>query len=156
VAKIPEFVKQGITVGLGADGAPCNNTLDIFHELRLAALIHLPRVGPTGFSALSALELATVNGAKALGLESEVGSIEVGKRADLTCIELSPTNATPVSNDPVATLVYCAQSKDVRHVMVDGRMVVKDRRVLSMDTVAVRRAAQDHARRLLASLDETE
>lgn len=153
VAKIPELVAQGITVGLGADGAPCNNTLDIFHELRLAALIHLPRVGPTGFSALEALELATVNGARALGLEAEVGSIEVGKRADLTVVDLSGTHLTPVSDDPVATVVYAAQSRDVRHVIIDGRVVLRDRTPVTVDPVAVRTNAAAHARRLLAQLD---
>jgi 5-methylthioadenosine/S-adenosylhomocysteine deaminase len=153
IAKVPELVQQGITVGLGADGAPCNNTLDIFHELRLAALMHLPRVGPTGFSALQALELATVNGARALGLEDEVGSIEVGKKADLTFIDVSGTHLTPVSNDPVATVVYAAQSRDVRHVMVDGRLLLFHRTPQTLDAVAVRKSAVSHARRLLQALD---
>ncbi len=152
VAKIPELVKQGVTVGLGADGAPCNNTLDIFHELRQAALIHLPRVGPTGFSAMQALELATVNGAKALGLH-DVGSIEVGKKADLTVVDLSAPHLTPVSNDPVATVVYAAQSRDVRHVIVDGHLVLRDRQPLTMDAAQVRREAHRHAARLLSQLD---
>jgi cytosine/adenosine deaminase-related metal-dependent hydrolase len=151
-AKIPELVQQGITVGLGADGAPCNNTLDIFHELRLAALIHLPRVGPTGFSAMQALELATVNGARALGLEHEVGSIEVGKKADLTLVDVGGTHLTPVSDDLVATVVYSAQSRDVRHVIIDGQVVLRDRRPTTLDPHAVRRAAQSHATRLLDRL----
>ncbi|MCA2981677.1 MAG: 5'-deoxyadenosine deaminase [Myxococcaceae bacterium] len=153
VAKVPELVEQGITVGLGADGAPCNNTLDIFHELRLAALMHLPRVGPTGFSAMRALELATVQGAKALGLEADIGSIEPGKKADLTFIDLSGPHLTPVSHDPVATLVYSAQSRDVRHVMVDGRLLLFNRRPQTMDAAAVRRSAVAHARRLLEQLE---
>jgi cytosine/adenosine deaminase-related metal-dependent hydrolase len=153
VAKIPELVKQGITVGLGADGAPCNNTLDIFHELRLAALIHLPRVGPTGFSAMQALELATVNGARALGLEHEIGSIEVGKKADLTLVDVSGAHLTPVSDDPVATIVYSAQARDVRHVIIDGAVVVRDRQPQLVNAPAIRRAASAHALRLLATLD---
>jgi 5-methylthioadenosine/S-adenosylhomocysteine deaminase len=152
VAKVPELVDQGITVGLGADGAPCNNTLDIFHELRLAALVHLPRVGPTGFPAMRALELATVQGAKALGLEADVGSIEPGKKADLTFIDLSGPHVTPVSDDPVATLVYAAQARDVRHVMVDGRLLLWNRRPQTLDAAAVRRSAVAHARRLLERL----
>jgi len=153
VAKVPELLQQGITVGLGADGAPCNNTLDIFHELRLAALVHLPRVGPTGFSAMQALELATVNGARALGLEHDVGSIEVGKKADLTLVDLSGAHLQPVSNDPVATIVYGAQAKDVRHVVIDGEVVLRDRVVQTMNAEQVRRQAVTHARRLLAALD---
>ena len=153
VAKIPELVEQGITVGLGADGAPCNNTLDIFHELRLAALIHLPRVGPTGFSAMKALELATVNGAKALGLEKDIGSIEVGKKADLTLVDVSGTHLTPISDDPVATIVYSAQSRDVRHVVIDGQIVLRDRVPQTMNVEAVRKSAATHAARLLKQLD---
>lgn len=153
VAKIPELVQQGVTVGLGADGAPCNNTLDIFHELRLAALIHLPRVGPTGFSAMKALELATVNGAKALGLEKDIGSIEVGKKADLTIVDVSGTHLTPISDDPVATIVYSAQSRDVRHVVIDGQVVLRDRIPQTMNPEAVRKSAATHAARLLKQLD---
>lgn len=153
VAKIPELVEQGITVGLGADGAPCNNTLDIFHELRLAALIHLPRVGPTGFSAMKVLELATINGARALGLEGEVGSIEPGKKADLTFVDVSGAHLTPVSNDPVATIVYSAQSRDVRHVIIDGQIVLRDRLPTTLNARAVRANAVSHATRLLAKIE---
>jgi cytosine/adenosine deaminase-related metal-dependent hydrolase len=153
VAKIPELVEQGITVGLGADGAPCNNTLDIFHELRLAALIHLPRVGPTGFSAMKVLELATINGARALGLEGEIGSIEPGKKADLTFVDVSGTHLTPVSNDPVATIVYSAQSRDVRHVIIDGEIVLRDRLPVTLSARAVRASAVTHATRLLAKIE---
>lgn len=153
VAKIPELVQQGITVGLGADGAPCNNTLDIFHELRLAALIHLPRVGPTGFSAMKALELATVNGAKALGLEKHIGSIEPGKKADLTLVDVSGTHLTPISDDPVATIVYSAQSRDVRHVIIDGQVVLRDRVPQTLNAEVVRKSAASHAARLLKQLD---
>lgn len=152
VAKIPELVDQGITVGLGADGAPCNNNLDIFHELRLAALVHLPRVGPTGFSAMKALELATIGGARSLGLH-DVGSVEPGKKADLTIIDVSGPHLTPISSDPVATIVYAAQSRDVRHVIVDGRIVVRDRVPQTMDAAKIRAAAQTHAGRLLANLE---
>jgi cytosine/adenosine deaminase-related metal-dependent hydrolase len=152
MAKVPELMAQGITVGLGADGAPCNNTLDLFHELRLAALMHLPRVGPTGFSAMQAFELVTVNGARALGLEDQVGSIEVGKKADLTFIDVSGAHLTPVSDDPVATIVYSAQSRDVRHVMIDGRLVLRDRVPTTLDGAGVRKSAITHARRLLDAL----
>jgi cytosine/adenosine deaminase-related metal-dependent hydrolase len=152
VAKIPELVEQGITVGLGADGAPCNNNLDIFHELRLAALIHLPRVGPTGFSAMKALELATINGAHALGLH-DVGSVEVGKKADLALIDVSAPHLTPISNDPVATIVYSAQARDVRHVLIDGRVIVRDGVPQTFEPAKVRSNAQLQAARLLANLE---
>ena len=152
-AKIPELLQQRINVGLGADGAPCNNTLDIFVELRLAALIHLPRTGPTSLSALQALELATLNGAKALGLEGEVGVLQEGARADVITVDLSQVHSTPQSDDPVSTLVYSGQSRDVRDVIVDGRVLMRDRALYTMDEAAVLAAGREHAARLLAKLD---
>lgn len=152
-AKIPELLQQRINVGLGADGAPCNNNLDIFVELRLAALIHLPRTGPTSLSALQALELATLNGAKALGLEGEVGVLQEGARADVITVDLSQVHSTPQSDDPVSTLVYSGQSRDVRDVIVDGRVLMRDRALYTMDEAAVLAAGREHAARLLATLD---
>lgn len=152
-AKIPELLQQRINVGLGADGAPCNNNLDIFVELRLAALIHLPRTGPTSLSALQALELATLNGAKALGLEGEVGVLQEGARADVITVDLSQVHSTPQSDDPVSTLVYSGQSRDVRDVIVDGRVLMRDRALYTMDEAAVLAAGREHAARLLAKLD---
>ena len=105
IAPIPEMLAQGIHVALGADGAPCNNNLDGFVELRLAALLHKPRAGATAMPAATALELATLGGAAALGLEREIGSLEPGKRADLIVVEPRTPHATP-SFDPVSTLVY--------------------------------------------------
>ncbi len=125
IAPIPEMIRQGISVALGADGAPCNNNLDAFVELRLAALLHKPRVGADGFPAQLALDLATRGGAAALGLADSIGSIEVGKRADLVVLDTETLHATP-SPDPVSLVVYAAQSRDVRHVFVDGRWLVAD------------------------------
>jgi cytosine/adenosine deaminase-related metal-dependent hydrolase len=125
VAPVPEMRKRGINVAIGADGAPCNNNLDAFVELRLAALLHKPRVGPLGMTALEALELATLGGARALGLAGQIGSIEVGRKADVIVVDPRRAHMTPVV-DPVSTLVYAAQSRDVRHVLVDGRILVKD------------------------------
>lgn len=153
IAKIPELLGQGIVVGLGADGAPCNNNLDIFVELRLAALIHLPRTGPTSLSAMQALELATLNGAKALGLEGEIGCLVEGARADVITVDLSKAHATPNSGDPVATLVYAGQGQDVRDVIVDGRVLMRERRLLEVDEAAILEAARTASARLVAQLD---
>src|SRR6185369_7285196 len=109
IAPIPEMLAQGIHVALGADGAPCNNNLDGFVELRLAALLHKPRLGATAMPAMTALELATRGGAAALGLERENGSLEPGKRADLIVVDPRAPHATPTF-DPVSTIVYAAQS----------------------------------------------
>jgi cytosine/adenosine deaminase-related metal-dependent hydrolase len=152
IAKVPELLAQGVVVGLGADGAPCNNNLDIWVELRLAALLHLPRGGPTALSALQVLELATVNGARALGLEGEVGAVTEGFKADLTLVDLSGPHLTPVAGDLVSTLVYSAQSRDVTDVVVNGQVVVRGRKVLTLDAAAVRARAAAQAQRLLADL----
>lgn len=150
---MPELLKQGITVGLGADGAPCNNNLDIFVELRLAALIHLPRTGPTSLSAMQALELATLNGAKALGLEGQIGVLQEGAKADVISVDLSGAHATPNSSDPVATLVYAGQSQDVRDVIVDGQILMRDRALRTLDDAQIRKAAREASARLVAQLD---
>jgi cytosine/adenosine deaminase-related metal-dependent hydrolase len=155
IARVPELLAQGVPVGLGADGAPCNNNLDLWVELRLAALLHLPRVGPTGFPAMRALELATLNGARALGLEGVVGAVREGFKADLTLVDLEASHLTPVAGDLVSTLVYSAQSRDVTDVVVNGEVVVKNRRVLTLDARAVRARAKAHADRLLADLGES-
>jgi 5-methylthioadenosine/S-adenosylhomocysteine deaminase len=125
IAPIPEMLAQGIHVALGADGAPCNNNLDGFLELRLAALLHKPRAGATAMPAATVLELATRGGAAALGLEDEVGALEPGRRADLIVVDPRTAHATP-SFDAVSTLVYACQSRDVRDVLVDGRILVRD------------------------------
>ena len=148
LAKIPELLAEGIPVSLGADGAPCNNNLDLFTEMRLAALIHKPRAGPLALPPMQVLEMATLGGARALGLQDEIGSLEVGKRADLTVVDLSEVHAVPSGGDVVAQLVYSGRASDVRHVFIDGRHVMCDRVLLTLDerTVAARAAA--HSRRL--------
>lgn len=153
VAKVPELLKQGINVGLGADGAPCNNNLDIFVELRLAALIHLPRTGPTSLSAMQVLELATLNGAKALGLEGEVGVLQEGAKADVITVDLSQAHSTPRSDDPVSTLVYSAQGSDVRDVIVDGQVLMRQRQLLKVDERQILESARLHANRLISKLE---
>jgi cytosine/adenosine deaminase-related metal-dependent hydrolase len=148
VAPIPEMLAAGCRVGLGADGAPCNNRLDAFTEMRLAALIQKPRLGPDALPAAQALELATLGGARALGLEAEIGSIEGGKRADLVVLDLNGPHAQPDEADLVSRVVYSARASDVRHVLVDGRVVVKDGVLKTASLEEVRREANAQARRL--------
>jgi cytosine/adenosine deaminase-related metal-dependent hydrolase len=131
VAPIPELLAAGVHVALGADGAPCNNNLDAFLELRLAALVHKPRVGAAGMTALQALELATVGGARALGWQDRIGSLEPGKRADLIVVDLRTPHAAP-AGEPISSLVYAAQSRDVREVLVDGRLLVRGGRLTAL------------------------
>jgi 5-methylthioadenosine/S-adenosylhomocysteine deaminase len=102
---------------------------------------------------MQVLELATLNGAKALGLEGEIGVLKEGARADVIRVDLSTPHATPNSSDPVATLVYSGQSQDVRDVIVDGQVLMRDRRLRTLDEAAIRRSAQLHSERLVAKLD---
>jgi 5-methylthioadenosine/S-adenosylhomocysteine deaminase len=148
IAPIPEMLAAGCRVAIGADGAPCNNRLDAFAEMRLAALIQKPRFGPDALPAAQALELATLGGARALGLEKEIGSIEVGKCADLIVLDLDAPHAQPEDADLISRIVYSARAADVRHVIVDGRIVVRDGSLKTADLREIRRAANTEARRL--------
>lgn len=126
VAKIPELLEQGITVGIGADGAPCNNRLSAFTEMRLCALLQKPRLGAAAMPARDVVKLATLGGARALGIDHEVGSLEPGKRADVTVVDARGPHMRPRS-DPFTTLVFAAEASDVRHVFVDGQWLVRDK-----------------------------
>lgn len=147
-APIPEMLAAGCRVALGADGAPCNNRLDGFEEMRLAALVHKPRLGPEVMPALQVLELATLGGARALGLAGEIGSVEVGKRADLIAVDLGGPHAQPEMGDLASRLVYSARAADVRHVLVDGRIVVQSGRLKTADLDEIKTKARAAARRL--------
>lgn len=149
-AKLPDLLKDGVSVALGSDGAPCNNNLDMFQEMRLAALMHLPRSGPTSVSAAQVFDLATLGGAKALGLSDVIGSLEAGKRADFSLVDLSGPHVTPGGDDVVSQLVYSGQSRDVTDVVVDGRVVVRDRVALTLDEPKVLAEARAHAERIAA------
>lgn len=148
IAPIPRLLEKQVNVALGGDGAPCNNTLDAFHEMRLAATLPLPAFGAASFPAAEVLALATVNGARALGLERELGSIEKGKRADLTVVDLSAPHCAPPGDDLHATIVYCARASDVTDVAVDGRLLVRARRLRTLDATALAKAAPGEARRV--------
>ena len=130
IANILHMIEKNIPVSLGADGAACNNTLDMFQEMKLAGLIQKPIRGVKALSAQKILELATIGGAKALGIEKETGSLEVGKKADV--ILVSKNNAHTLPNaDPYTTLVYSTTASDVQTVIVDGKIVIKNRKLLT-------------------------
>ncbi|HWQ36093.1 MAG TPA: 5'-deoxyadenosine deaminase [Blastocatellia bacterium] len=148
IAQITEMLEQGISVSLGADGAPCNNRLDMFTEMRTAALLQKVRRGPQSLPALTALRMATIHGARALGLEHEIGSIEAGKRADLQLLNLSHLHTTP-QPDPVSTIVYAAQTSDVETVIIDGQIVMREGKLITLDEEEVVRRAQDEAQQLM-------
>jgi cytosine/adenosine deaminase-related metal-dependent hydrolase len=148
IAPLPELLDAGVPVGLAADGAACNDSLDAFLELRLAALLHRPRRGPGVLSAARAFELATLGGARALGLAAELGSIEVGKRADLVLLDLDRVHALPAGGDVYERLVFAAGRADVTDVWIDGRRVLRDRRLATLDEERLVREAPAEARRL--------
>ena len=144
IAKIPRLIDMGANIGLGADGAPCNNNLNIFMEMRLAALIHKPFSGPTTMPAEKVFELATLGGAKAMGLEKEIGSLEVGKKADIVVIDLSSWHTQPESAAGVyAHLVYQVQASDVYATIIDGKIVMLNNNVFTIDAQHVKEKAAE-------------
>ena len=147
IAPIPEMLAQGIHVALGADGAPCNNNLDGFVELRLAALLHKPRFGPCALPAPEAVRIATRGGAAALGLADQIGALEVGKRGDVIAVDVTALHTLPAVN-PWSQIAYAAKSCDVRHVAVDGAVVVRDRALLTLDVARSAARAREAATRL--------
>ena len=147
IAPIVELRKKGVTVSLGADGAACNNRLDMFEEMRLAALLQATRRAPGALTAQQVLTMATRNGAKALGLEAEVGSIELGKRADVIVIDTSRPHLIPADN-VYSTIVYAARGSDVRTTVVGGDVIVDDFRAKRVDLEELRATAEAEAQAL--------
>lgn len=150
IAPIPELLAAGVNVGLAADGAACNDNLDAFVELRLAGLLHRPRCGPGALPPDRVLEMATLGGAKALGLADELGSIEIGKRADLALLELDRVHALPAGGDVYGRIVFAAGRGDVTDVWIDGRAVLRERQLLTLEEERVVREAPAEARRVAA------
>jgi 5-methylthioadenosine/S-adenosylhomocysteine deaminase len=152
IAPIVKLLEEGVSVSLGADGAACNNRLDMFTEMRTAALLQKALHGPEVLPASRALRMATIDGAKALGLAAEIGSIEVGKRADLAILRLDRLHSTPVE-DVVSAVVYSAQPDDVDTVLIDGKFVLKERKLLTIDEKETLDSARSEAERLRLTAD---
>ncbi len=144
IARVAEMLDRGISVSLGADGAPCNNKLDMFTEMRMAALLQKVLRGPQTLPALTALRMATINGARALGLADQIGSVEVGKRADLQLINLNRLHTTPQPH-PVSTIVYAAVPSDLDVVIIDGHIVMQDGQLLTINEEEVIAEARKQA-----------
>jgi 5-methylthioadenosine/S-adenosylhomocysteine deaminase len=147
IAPVVDMRARGISVSLGADGAACNNRLDMFDEMRLAATLQGVRCRPGALTARDALWMATREGARALGLEFEVGSIEAGKRADLILVDRSGTGLAP-DVDAFSTLVYAARGTDVILTMVDGEILSRRGQLVREDTVEIAQEARSAARTL--------
>ena len=142
IADVVGLRRAGIPVGLGCDGAGCNNTLDGFAELRLAALLQKMRHGPESFSGIDALRLATIEGARALGLDHKTGSVEEGKKADLVVLDTDrPELMASPAADPHDLVAFGSSGVRVRHVFVEGEQLVDDARLTHVDLETVRREA---------------
>jgi cytosine/adenosine deaminase-related metal-dependent hydrolase len=149
IARVAELDALGVPLALGADGAPCNNNLDAWTELRHAALLAKVRTGVTSLPARRAFRLATIDGARALGLDALVGSIEPGKRADLVVVRIDGAHVEP-GGDVFSRLVYACTARDVEHVLVDGAHVVAHREHRRLDVDRVKARAREQARKLVA------
>lgn len=150
VAPVPEYVKKGICVSLGTDGAASNNNLDMFEEMKVCALLHkINSMNPSTVPAYKVLEFATINGARALGMENEIGSIEAGKAADVILVNLKRANLTPLTN-PVSHIVYAAKGSDVDTVIVNGRVLMQNRQLRTLDLEEVLKFANEEAGKLFA------
>ncbi len=148
VAPVPEFIRAGIPVGLGTDGCASNNNLDLFSEMDTAAKLHKGFSGdPRVMDARQVLRMATTEGARALGLDKRIGSIETGKEGDIIVIQTRQPHLTPMYH-PESHLVYAVRGADVRDVLVKGRTRVKDREIIGMDTEAILSEARSLARRI--------
>jgi 5-methylthioadenosine/S-adenosylhomocysteine deaminase len=137
IAAIPTLLKKGVAVGLGTDGAASNNDLDLFGEMRTAAIIHkMADMDPTVMDAMTVLKMATIEGARVLGLEDRIGSIEVGKCADMIILDINKPHWVPLFS-AASQLIYAASGADVTTSIIGGKVVMRDRKLLTMDLTAV-------------------
>lgn len=147
IAPVPELRARGVSVSLGADGAACNNALDMFQEMRLAALLQASRLCPGALAAYDVVSMATREGARALGLGDELGAITVGRRADLVVVGRRGVRQAP-PHDPYSTIVFASSAADVRATIVDGRVVARNGRLAWADEADVWHEAERAARTL--------
>lgn len=154
IARVTEMLQAGLNVGLGTDGfAGSNDTADLFREMDLAAKLQkVTRMDPTVLPAEQVFEMATIGGARVLGLDRQIGSLEVGKKADVIVISLGQAHDIPLAGDLYAQLVHAGQASDVEDAFINGRQIVSQRKVLTVDTQTVYRKALEFRRRIDASL----
>ena len=136
-APVVKMLQAGVTVGIGTDGSASNNDVDMFGEMNTVAKIHkVARMDPTAMDAATTVRAATMGGAAVLGADSEIGSLEPGKKADLIVLDMNQPHLTPVYN-PVSHLVYAARGADVIHSVIGGRLVMRQRSLLTLDEAAI-------------------
>ncbi|KAK0099592.1 hypothetical protein ONS95_013510 [Cadophora gregata] len=155
IAKIPEMLEAGINVSLGTDGAPCGNTYDMFREMHLASILHKGvKLDASLMTAEKVLEMATINGARALGLEKEIGSLEIGKKADFVVVNPNGVGSAPWDVEqvleggisPVTVVIHSCTGRDVEMVVVDGKVLVKECQLVSGDEEEILHAAKKSVR----------
>lgn len=152
VAPITDMLNAGVRVGLGTDGAASNNDLDMWEEMRLAALLQkVTEMDPQVLPAKSVLNMATLGGAQAVGLSDSIGSLEKGKRADIIQVSTQDVHFVPIY-DPISHLIYVADEQDVSSVVVDGKILMRDRQMLTLDTQRIKREANALAARIHKAL----
>src|SRR5215470_3570490 len=155
VAPVPRMLAEKLFIGLGTDGAASNNDLNMWEEMDTVAKLHKVFTGdPKVISAQEAFELATIRGAQALHLEKEIGSLETGKRADLLVIDRDTLNQIPLYN-VYSDLVYATKAADVESVVINGRIVMRNRRLLTLDEAAIKRDARTYRDKIIKSLGTT-
>jgi 5-methylthioadenosine/S-adenosylhomocysteine deaminase len=143
VAPVPELLARGVVVGLGTDGCASNNNLDLLGEMDMAAKLHkVHNMDPTVMDALTVLKMATIEGARALGLEGLTGSLETGKKADLIVVDSQSPHMTPMYN-PFSHLVYSARGNDVVHVIINGHQVMENRNLLTLNLTEIMTDAKE-------------
>lgn len=155
VAPLPEMRKAGVMVGLGTDGAASNNNLNMFKEMHAAALLQkVSRLEPTDMSALETVEAATIGGARVLGMDAQIGSLEAGKRADLIMINLDRPHLVPVYN-VYSHIVYAMQASDIDTVLIDGKTVMQDKKLLTLNEAQIMREAKELGMLIAESLKKS-
>ncbi len=154
ISPVTEMLGQGVLMGLGTDGAASNNDLDMWEEMRLAAFLQkVSTMDPEALPATAVLTMATRGGAEAIGLGDEVGVLTAGHRADLIQVSLDDVHFVP-TYDVISHLVYVADEQDVVSVIVDGKVIMRDREILTIDTKRVRMEATQLAARIQSALAE--
>ena len=148
IAPIPEYLQMGITVSIGADGTPCNNRLDPFMEMREAGLMQKIRLGAEALPARDVVWVATEGGAKTLGWEKEMGTLEVGKRANMILVSQDSVHTIP-STDPATNIVYSNNASDVLMTIVDGKILFEDGELTTIDEDKLRADVRHHRKLLM-------
>jgi 5-methylthioadenosine/S-adenosylhomocysteine deaminase len=152
ISPVSQLIASGVTVGLGTDGCASNNNLDLFTEMDTAAKLHkIETMDPTVLDAVTVLKMATIEGAKTLGLEDITGSIEVGKKADVIIVDTNKPHLTPMYN-PYSHVVYSARGNDVSHSIINGQLVMEDRKLLIVDLGEIMSRAKNKSKQVLTWL----